>query len=134
MTLNPEERNALVAIRLQKAKETLQEAKDIANMNIWRAAANRLYYACYYAANALLIKYGYSARTHSGIISLLGIHFVSTGLISQEQGRFYSNLFELRQNGDYDDWHVIEAEDVQTRIVPAEKFITAIEDLISNRN
>jgi len=130
MTLNTEERNAIVTIRLQKAKETLQEVKVIVTMNLWRTAANRLYYACYYAVSALLIKHGYSPRTHSGTISLLSLHFVSKGLVNEQQGKFYGNLFELREKGDYSDWVVIEAEDVLSRLQPAEKFIAEIEKLI----
>ena len=131
MKLSIEERTALVTIRLQRSKETLQDAKDIANMNLWRAASNRLYYACYYAVSALLIKNEFSPRTHAGVISLFNLHFVLKGLITEEQGKFYSKLFEIRQDGDYDDWVVIEAEDVLTRIAPAEKLITTIEKLIS---
>jgi len=132
MTLNSEERTAIVKIRLQKAKETLQDAKDIADMNKWHAAANRLYYACYYAVSALLIKNGYSPRTHSGTISLLSLHFVSKGIINEKHGKFYGNLFELREKGDYSDWVVVEAEDVLPRLEPAQKFIEEIENLINS--
>lgn len=130
MTLKSEERNAIVMLRLQKAKETLQDAKEIIKLNLWRSAANRLYYACYYAASALLVKHGYSARTHSGVVTLLGIHFVSKGLIDTQYGKFYGKLFELRQTGDYDDWMNIEAEDVQSKIAPAEEFIDLLEKLV----
>jgi uncharacterized protein (UPF0332 family) len=89
-----------------------------------------LYYACYYAASALLIKYGHSAQTHSGIINLLGLHFVCTGIIGMEQGKFYRRLFELRQASDYDDWTVIGAADVQPLVESAEEFICLLEKLI----
>jgi uncharacterized protein (UPF0332 family) len=131
MNLTNEERNALVSIRLQKAKETLLETKGILELGYWRAAANRLYYACYYAASALLIKYGHSAHTHAGVINLIGLHFVKTGVISNEQGKFYGKLFELRQTGDYDDWIIIESEDIVPLITPAEEYIALIEHLIS---
>ena len=131
MKLKTEERNAIVTLRLQKAKETLQDAKDVATMNKWRTAANRLYYACYYAVSAMLLKYEFSASTHSGAISLLGIHFVSKGIISKEQGKFYGKLFELRHTGDYDDWTTIDAEDILPRLEPAQKFIEEIENLIT---
>ncbi|MDR0370622.1 MAG: HEPN domain-containing protein [Prevotellaceae bacterium] len=132
MTLNSEERNTLVLLRLQRAKETLEEAKGNIKMKYWRTAANRLYYACYYAVNALLIKNGHSAHTHSGVISLFGLHFVSKGLISMEQGKLYRNLFEKRQSSDYDEWIIIEESDVRPFIEPAERFIASIVDLINN--
>jgi uncharacterized protein (UPF0332 family) len=131
MKLNEEEREAVVAHRLQKAKDTLYEAKGNIEIAYWHTAANRLYYACYYAASALLIKNGYIAQTHSGVIALLGMHFISKGIISKESGKFYMKIFELRQTGDYSDWIVIEAVDIQPLVEPAEKFISTIEKLIS---
>lgn len=73
MNLTNEERNALVSIRMQKAKDTLLETKGILGLGYWRAAANRLYYACFYAASALLMNrktlYRYSHQPKS-ILSL----------------------------------------------------------------
>jgi uncharacterized protein (UPF0332 family) len=69
MTLQQESRNALVTIRLQRANETILETKANMQLGYWRVAANRLYYACYYAASALLIKNGITAHTHTGIIN-----------------------------------------------------------------
>ena len=100
-------------------------------MKFWHTAANRLYYACYYAVTALLIKNGYTARTHSGVFSLLGKHFVLENIISKEQNNLYGALLELRQDGDYDDWRTIHEEDVKPLIEPAENFIKEIENLIT---
>ena len=131
MTLNKEERDAVIVYRLQRAKETLTEAKGNAEMGFWHSAANRLYYACYYAVSGLLIKNGYTARTHGGVFALLGMHFVTAGIISKEHNKLYRNLLNLRQGGDYDDWFDIEEEDILPLLEPAEKLITEIENLIN---
>ena len=104
MNLKEEDRDALISIRLKRAKETMSEVYGNIQLGYWRAAANRLYYACYYAVSALLIKNGLTTHTHTGVITQIGLHFVQKGLISKEQGRFFKELFNLRQNGDYDDW------------------------------
>lgn len=67
MTLTPEERNAIIALRMEKAKSTFQEAVGIAELGYWNAVANRLYYACYYISGALLVKHGFQAQTRKGI-------------------------------------------------------------------
>ena len=90
--LSDEERKSVVEYRLQKAKDTLSEIKDITDLGYWRTAVNRLYYACYYAASSLLVKHGYSTHTHSGVINLLGMHFVSKEVISKEHGKFYGKI------------------------------------------
>ena len=132
MRLTEEEKNEIVSLRLDNAKQTLEDAKIIANSKLWKATANRLYYACFYAANALMTKYGLETKTHAGIIRLLGLNFISKNIISTELGDVYYKLFSLRQKGDYDDWMIINEQDIVPLIEPAEKFITEIELLILN--
>jgi uncharacterized protein (UPF0332 family) len=130
MGLTDDERKAIVLLRLDNAKQTLEDAKIIANNKLWKATANRLYYACFYAANALMVKFGFEAKTHASVIRLLGLNFISKNLISNELGDVYYKLFTLRQKGDYDDWIVIKEEDIIPLLEPAENFIKTIEQLI----
>jgi len=130
MTPQNENRNELINLRFQKAKETFAEIEDLVQLNYWRTAANRLYYTCFYAVSALLIKNGIKAHTHSGVINQFGLNFVRTDIFSQEEGRFFKKLFELRQDGDYDDWIIINENDIIPLIEPAKNFINKIEQLI----
>ena len=130
MTLQIENRNDLVRLRFQKAKETFAEIENHIQLGYWRTAANRLYYTCFYAVSALLIKNGIKAHTHSGVINQFGLHFVKADIFSQKEGRFFKRLFELRQDGDYDDWITITEEDVIPLIEPVRNFIDKIESLI----
>jgi uncharacterized protein (UPF0332 family) len=133
MSLTEEERKAILTYRITKAKETLKEAKGIANLNYWNAVANRLYYACYYITGALLIANNYTAHTHSGVIHLLGLHFIKTGIVSKDSGKIYSRLFELRQSGDYDDLFDLSGEDVMPLIELAENYISELDKLIAEK-
>ncbi|MCC8153035.1 MAG: HEPN domain-containing protein [Tannerellaceae bacterium] len=131
MTLSAEERNAIVNNRIEKSKQTLNEAKRIIELELWPAAANRLYYAAYNIVTALLIKNGYTTQTHAGVIRLLGLHFIKPGIIPTEIGNIYTRLFELRQSGDYDDWRIIGEADVKLIEESAERFIQTIEKLLN---
>jgi len=130
MSLSDEEKNAIVEIRLQQAKETYAEVSIMIDNKLWRTAANRLYYACYYATAALMVQYGYQTRTHSGLIGLFGLHFVKTNKISDETAFVLRSLFEMRQKGDYDVWVNIKPEMVLPLLDPAKKFIENIENII----
>ena len=55
---------------------------------------------------------------------------MKTGLVSSELGKIYSQLFELRQSGDYDDWRVVTEEDVKPLIPLAELFLDTLECII----
>lgn len=61
--LTDEERKALVANKVRRSRETWAEAKGIMESQYWYAAANRMYYACYYMVSALLLKIGQSSHT-----------------------------------------------------------------------
>ena len=130
MKLSADERDALVSYRIQKANDTLKEAEGISSLGYWNAVANRLYYACYYATSALLIKNSFQAQTHRGVITLLGMHFIKTGIISENSGKLFSRLFEIRQTGDYDDLFDLTEEDVQPLLKPAKEYIKEISNLL----
>ena len=128
--LTSEETKALVSNRIRRSRETWAETKGIIEGGYWYAAANRMYYACYYMVTALLIKNGLISHTHGGTIGLFGLHFIKTAIVSSELGKFYSQLFELRQTGDYDDWKVVTETDVITLAPTAEVFLDTLEELI----
>ena len=122
--------NELVRYRLARAEETLEEARLLAQENHWNAAVNRLYYACLYAVLALFAQNGLSSSKHSGIRALFNVHFVKTGKLPKEIARAYNDLFERRQEGDYDDYVVFSAEDVHAWIGAAESFVKIITEFI----
>lgn len=132
MTLKDEERTTLVQIRTEKASKTLEDAKKIIEGEMWSAAANRLYYAAYYAVSALLLKNGISVRTHEGIIRMFGMHFVKNGIVSSEMGTTYSKLFSLRLTEDYDDDYNLTENDVLPKVKDAENLIEEVLRLIKN--
>lgn len=73
--------------RQMRAHETLSEIPYLREQGFYNTATNRLYYACYYAAVALLAKHHLLPMTHAGVKTMLGLHFVSKGLITKESGR-----------------------------------------------
>jgi len=131
MGLTDKERKEIVRYRMEKARNTFSEIALLTENELWHNAANRLYYACYYAVTALLIKNGVETKTHHGVINQFGLHFVKTDIFSQKEGKFFKSLFELRQDSDYDDWLDITEDDVMPLIEPAKKFIDKIEQVIN---
>lgn len=132
MTLRNIERDSLVKYRIQRARESLLEAKDNANLGHWNLVANRLYYASFYAQTALLISRGLSSLTHSGVRSLINQYFVKTGIISIAEKSLLQRLFSMRQTGDYEDNYDWSQEELEPVIPEAEnvveKIITLIDD------
>lgn len=101
--LTADERFALIRLGIDKAEEVYNEAEAIARLGYWNLTGNRLYYAVFHMARALLLDKGIAAHTHAGVIHLIGKHFIATGLLDKSYGKLFSRLYELRQSGDYDD-------------------------------
>ena len=122
---------ALVAYRYRRAQETLAEVPFLKQQGYYNTAVNRLYYACYYALVALLVRHGMNTTTHSGVRQMLGMHFVATGRLSRERGRCFYMLFERRHSSDYDDFAYSTAEEVDELTPKVEDFIAAIGELLN---
>lgn len=132
MTLKHEERKAIVSYRIDKAYRTIKEVIDVGALGYWNLAANRLYYAAYYASVALLINSGIDASTHKGVIRMIGSTFVKNGLLTAEDSKLLGRLFAMRQTGDYEDMFDWEENDVSPLIPQVESYIKRIADLIDN--
>jgi len=118
----------LIHYRLERAKETLQDAKLLAEKQRWNSAINRLYYAAYYAVIALLLKGNFKTTTHNGVKSKFSEQFIKTKLFPAELGRIYSQLFTWRQKGDYADLFDFTEEKVTPYFEPIEKLIELVEN------
>jgi uncharacterized protein (UPF0332 family) len=123
----------LIQYRLEKANQTLEDARLLANSKRWNPCVNRLYYACFYAVSALLAQNEFSSSKHTGIRSLFNLNFVKTGVISKETAEIYNDLFDRRQEGDYADFVVFREDQVLPRIAKADNFIKTIVSLLQNR-
>ncbi len=120
-----------IQYRIAKSKESLRDAKILAENGSWNACVNRLYYACYYIVSALVLQNKINTQTHSGLKAQFNLHFVKTGKLSKEKGKLYSDLMDWRQKGDYGDMFDFEQETVEPLLVEVEYFIREIELLIS---
>ena len=120
----------LIKYRLERARDTYDDALILSERGKWNSTINRLYYSAYYAVMALLLHYDYKPSTHNGTKSSFTLHFIKTGIIPKEYGKLYSQLFLWRQKGDYDDLFDFNKEKVEPYFIPVNQFISLIETII----
>lgn len=128
--LDEQSRLSLIKYRIERANETIEESKLLARGGYYNAAVNRLYYACFYASLALLAANNMPTSTHAGVKTMLGLHFVSKGVLANEHGKTFSRLFEIRHSGDYDDFVYCDQEMVDEYTPKAISFIAAVTELL----
>ena len=122
MTEENRQRNA--SEEIARASTCLQEARALHAAGLPYGAASRAYYAVFHAARALLVSIGLEARTHKGVSSALGEHFVRPGRLPAAMGRLVSRMQRDREDADYMTGAVFTLEESAEMIAEAERFLS----------
>ncbi len=129
-TYKPDE---YIQYRITRSQETLTEVKVHISNAFWNTAINRLYYACFYAVTALLAKDNVHISSHHGVRQKFGQLYIKNERISKELGRYFTDLSEKRNKGDYNDFFDFDEETVLQLYPKAEKFIKAIQEILNEQ-
>lgn len=120
----------LINYRLEKAKETAEEAELALTHNKLRLAENRIYYAIFYIVHALSILENFSTSKHATLKGWFNKEFVFTGKIDTKFYKIYNRAFDKRQEGDYDDFVVFEKAEVIEDLKDMKEFLIELESFI----
>jgi uncharacterized protein (UPF0332 family) len=110
---------------LEKAQESLDAARLLANEGYTDFAASRAYYAMFYVAEALLLSKELSFSSHAAVIANFGKVFSKTGELDQKFHKYLIALQDLRSQGDYGYSPSVSENDVQKALYWASEFIAA---------
>jgi uncharacterized protein (UPF0332 family) len=128
MTIN--KKSEYIKYRFRRAQESFDEALIMIDNKKWNTAISRLYYSCYYATIALLLKYNIEARSHSGVRTKFSDTFIKTRKIDIKFGKLFSHLADYRQKGDYGDLYDFDDKIVLPLVDQVREFISEIKILI----
>jgi len=73
--MNKEIRKERIEAEIDRAKEALTAAKNLFEDGLFADSISRAYYAIFHAARAVLLTKEIDTDTHSGAISMFGLHF-----------------------------------------------------------
>ena len=107
------------------------EADLLISATRWNGALNRLYYALFYAARALLALKRIDSSRHSGVIAPFQEHYVKPGFVPAEVARVLPQAFARRQRADYGDFAEAQEGDVQTPRGDAERFLDRCMEIVN---
>jgi uncharacterized protein (UPF0332 family) len=87
---------------LRQARDALNDARVLLDGDGTNAGAmNRLYYAAFHAAQAVLYVRGEEPSSHGHVRQLFGQRIVLEGDAFREEGRLLGTLYDYRQEADY---------------------------------
>lgn len=126
-----EERNSLVALRLEQAEETYETAQLLIENQKYPSALNRIYYGMFYAVMALGIKYEFETSKHAQLLGWFNKKFVNKGLIDIKYGRMIRNAFEKRIKADYDTTPLPSEDAIESLFIDMRTFIDEVKRFIN---
>ncbi|MCJ7436034.1 MAG: HEPN domain-containing protein [Anaerolineales bacterium] len=134
MRENHSHTQALIQYRMERAYQTLNTAQLLQEQNTDTASiVNRAYYAMFYAALDLLATIGEETSKHSGVMALFDRHFIKTGVLPKEMGKFLHTAFDVRQTGDYEDKPEISQAMAEQILEFAVKFVKSVEEKLQGQ-
>ena len=120
--------DSLVKVRMERAKELLQEAKDLLEKDAYKSANNRAYYAIEKSLNALLATVQTDVSTHNGCLKQFNYQFIHNGdgTFSREDYQMAATAEHIRSISDYDDFYVASKEETKEQVNNAEYLLKKI--------
>lgn len=126
---------SLAAVRLDRAKELYYEAKELVNMDCYKSANNKAFYAIEKCNKALLATRQMDVETHNGAVSqfnLLFIHQENT-IFSKNDYQKIAKADRIRNASDYDDFYIVNKEETRELLQFTKGFLGRTEQYINNQ-
>ena len=119
-----------ITLMIAKARRYIASAETLRQQQDYDSAMSRLYYAMFYAAEALLLAQGHTFSSHRAVISAFGKILVKEGLIPKHLHQWLHEAFEKRQLSDYEFLTGIGEEEVTAMQPKAAQFIEQVKSLL----
>lgn len=91
--MNPKKED-YIRYRIEKAEQTMLDARLLYENGRYNSAVNRLYYACFYLVNAFLSSKDIIAHTHAGVRTQFFKEFIKANQNNRNLGELYTDLFD----------------------------------------
>ena len=111
--------------KFEKAADALKAGEILFESGLPIEAVSKVYYSVFNAALALLAQSNLAPKTHTGVKSLFNKEFVLSGKIDKETGTILGELLTKRMEADYEDFTLIDEEELPELIEKAKRFIEA---------
>jgi uncharacterized protein (UPF0332 family) len=128
--MTSEAREQVVTEELRVAREELEAAGKLIAIALYRIALTRAYFAAFQAARAAVYAQGLDPKTHQGVLTLFNQHMVRPGHFEPRAARVLARLQKYREQADYGESFVVDAEGASEEEAAARQFVEQIEAFI----
>ncbi len=121
-----------ISFRLRKANEAYRAATLLHENGFDNDAISKLYYAAFYAVNALLASKNLFPKTHNGVRGLFSKEFIVTKQFDVKYVELYNLLLAKRFEVDYDEFSFVDIEKLPNYFIEINNLIEEITKKLTN--
>lgn len=115
----------LASVRMERAIELVDEAKELLQNERYKSANNRAFYAMEKTMKALLAIKEIDADSHNGCLRQFNVHYIKERVGGFEPGDYkrIANAQRIRNVSDYDDFYIADKKECQQQVEMATEFL-----------
>jgi len=126
--------NELSQYRLEQAERCLKSAKTLLKDEDYKGSANRSYYCVFHCMRSVLALADIDFKSHSALMAHFRKEYIKTGIFTVQLSDILTSLFRVRTDSDYDDYYVINKDEVNVQIENAEYFLEQVKAYLESQN
>lgn len=123
--MDKETYRVLASVRMERAIELVDEAKELLQNERYKSANNRAFYAMEKTMKALLAIKEIDADSHNGCLRQFNVHYIKEKVGGFEPGDYkrIANAQRIRNVSDYDDFYIADKKECQQQVEMATEFL-----------
>lgn len=123
--MDKETYRVLASVRMERAIELVDEAKELLQNERYKSANNRAFYAMEKTMKALLAIKEIDADSHNGCLRQFNVHYIKERVGGFEPGDYkrIANAQRIRNVSDYDDFYIADEKECQQQVEMATEFL-----------
>lgn len=95
--------------------------------NYYKSANNRAYYSIFHAIKAILAMEPIDFKKHKDVQAYFNKNYINTGIFPKELGRKIVEASKMREDSDYDDEFIVNADKTKKQLDTADELIKLVE-------
>ena len=116
--------------RLEQAKEDLEAGKLLYDKNFYKLANNRSYYSIFHSIKAVLALEPVDFKRHKDVLAYFNKNYINKETFPRMMGRKIQNASAIREDSDYDDEFIVDADKTNEQLKTAEELIELVDKYI----
>ena len=120
--------DVLAKIRIDRAKELLNESVELLERNAYKSANNRAFYAIEKSVKALLALKQIEVTTHNGALKQFNFLFIfkGDGTFTTEDYQMIARAEQIRNASDYDDFYIASQGETKQQVENARSIVNKV--------